>query len=378
MVDRDGTRTRIVQRAIVPRPAKAPLSPEPIIDADPSDAEPDSDTDDPNSIDEFEKTPLGSMRVAERPDGFPTAATLADHDAAAAELRSELDELKRLLDDGPPPLSRPRRSHRRPLLGALVVGGTLAAIVTATVVPWSSLDLPGHDGGTGNGTAAKSASRSAGPAAAPARPIGAVALAPLSAPAGILPVTGPGIDVPGTSMVVQVGADGTMNVVEQAVLGPRGLREIKLALPSMASLGGAVAALHPTVRNLRVSVNGTPMNAVPTPDGSGWTVAATAGRARTVQLSYRLTDAVMRSQPSNAGRALAVSVPLLGQTLREQGLPLVVRTAGAGGTRVNEVSCPSASAREMLCGAESAAGWIATMPASATSPVLLLQLNLGS
>jgi hypothetical protein len=366
MVDRDATRTRrVVRRATVPRPAEAPTeAPTDNTDNTPENPE---DSNNPEPIDEeFEKTPLGTMQVPERPNGFPTEQLLTEQDAEAAELRQQLDELRRQLDDGPPPLAPARRRSRRPLLGVLVVGGTLGAIATATLVPWSNLDH--HD--------QPATPSSSAPAPAPARPIGAAALAPRPAPAGSLPLTGPGIDRPGTMMVVQVGATGDLNVVEQAVLGPRGLRQITLALPSMVPLGGAVAELQPTVRNLRVSVNGTPTTATPAADGSGWTVAATTGRARTVQLSYRITGTVMRSQPSSAGRALAVTLPLLGQSLREQGLPLVVRAEGSNGTLVNEVSCPSAPAREMLCGMDEAGGWNATIPADATSPAVLLQLNL--
>jgi hypothetical protein len=297
-----------------------------------------------------------------RPNGFPTAALLADHDAQAAELRHDLDELRRQLDDGPPPLSPVRKRRRRPLLGALVVGGTLGAIATATLIPWSDLGRPGGTAQltTGTPTTARPVTRNP--------PV----LAPRAAPAGSLPATGPGITDPGTMMVVQIGQAGVLDVTEQAVLGSAGLREVQLALPSMASLGGAVAELRPTVRNLRAAVNGTPAAITPNPDGSGWTVS-TAEPARTVQLSYQISDTIVRSRPSAAGRALAISLPLLGQTLREQGLPLVSRIEG---TQIAGVTCPGADATEMLCGTQLDNGWSATVPASASSPVLLLQLNL--
>jgi hypothetical protein len=308
------------------------------------------------------------MDRAERPSGFPTEATLADQDAEATELRQELDDLRRQLDGGPPPIAAVRKHSRRPLvLAVLIVGGLLGAIVTAVL----------HGGGghssSAPSTLAPSAQRSAQPSEPPT---GGPAPAPRAAPPGSLPASGPGIDSPGTMMVVQVSGTGVLNVVEQAVLGSAQLRQITLALPSMTSLGGAVADLHPAVRRLRVSVNGQPVNATTSTDDSGWAVPAGSGPLRTVQLSYQITNTLMRSRPSSAGRALAVSVPLLGQALRAQGLPLLVEAQGAGGTRVNAVSCPSAPAKEMLCGVPVTQGWLATVPAQASSPVVLLQLNL--
>ncbi len=315
--------------------------------------------------------PLGRMRVPERPTGFPTAARLADADAEAAELRHDLDELKRRLDGrlAPPPPAR--RRNRKPLLGALVVGGTLAVLGTAILVPWSNLDLPGGS----DGQAASTAQPAGGVAGVPV-PKGAVALAPLAAPERSLPASGPGISEPGTMIVVQVGPDDTLDVVEQAILGPRGMRELNLALPSTATLGGEVADLTPSIRNLRVAVNGTAVTPVPSAGGAGWTVSANDQRARTVLINYQIDRAVMRSSQSTSGRALAVVLPLLAQSLREQGLPLVIRTESSATAQVGGATCPSASSAQSLCGIEIGNGWIATVPASATSPVLLLQLNL--
>jgi len=320
------------------------------------------------------------IRTQEFPYGFPTEALLDDHIAAADELRADLEQLRRQLDDGPPPLPPPRKRSRKPLIGILVVGAAIAAIGTAILVPWSDV----------NGSSTPQSTSQAGPADPggdpaeqanpdpanpdPAKPGAAAAPAPLQAPAGSLPPTGPGITDPGTMMLVQVTRDGSLNVTEQAVLGPRGLRELNLRLPSMASLGGQVAELTPTVHNLRVSVNGTPVAATPTADGPGWAVVAAGGeQARTVQLSYQIQDAIVRTKPSNSGRALGVSLPLLGQALREQGLPLVVRAEGAA---VGGATCPSAPTTKMLCGEEVGNGWLAIIPAEAASPTLLLQLDL--
>jgi hypothetical protein len=325
----------------------------------------------------------------EMPPGYPTEALLEHQVAAARELREDLDQLRRQLDDGPPPLSPSRRRSRRPLFAVLAVGGVTTAIVAAILIPWSDLDgdaTPASIASPAAPTPTPASTVAATPApatpapataaSAPARSTPAAALGPRSAPAGSLPAVGPGIDQPGTMMLVQVAKGGSLDVIEQARLGPGNLPQISLRLPSLASLGGKVAELTPTVQNVRVAVNGAPAPATPTGDGRGWVVAGTGGPIRTVQLSYRVRGAIVRTQASSSGRALGVSLPLLGQTLREHGLPLVVRAEGINGSTVDGATCPSAPITKMLCGKEVSGGWQATIPAEATSPALLLQLNV--
>ena len=381
MVKRDVRRTRRIVVRHASTPPAAPTEPTPDSTPEPSaeaitepeaTAAPDTATPDTTTpgvtlgpgttVATTEPDPAPEHQAQDHSYGFPTEASLDDHVAAADELRADLDRLRRQLDDGPPPLTPARKRNRKPLFGALIVGGTAAAI--AVLVPWSDLD-PNRSTPAPSTATGESGAQAAQPSAAPA---------PRPAPAGSLPATGPGIDAPGTMMLVRVTQNGTLNVVEQAVLGPRGLSELSLRLPSMASLGGQVAQLSPTVHDLRVSVNGTPVAATPTAVGPGWAVAAAGGQpARTVQLSYQIEDAIVRPQTSSSGRALGVSLPLLGQALREQGLPLVVRAEGVGGA-----TCPSAPPAKMLCGEEVGDGWLATIPAEAASPTLLLQLNLKS
>lgn len=344
----------------------APRAPEPAAAAiDPGAPALDPDATAPAPV--VPATVARSARSPENPYGFqtfPTEALLADHAADADELRADVDRLRRQMDASPPPMTTTRRRNHKPLLGVLVVGGTLAAIATATLVPWSDL---------GSDPAATSTQVGTGAAARPGA-VPALAQPPRKPPAGSLGTSGPGIDAPGTMMVVQVAESGALNVTEQAVLGPRGLRSIDLRVPSMASLGGQVAQLTPTIHDLRVSVNGTPVTAIPTADGPGWVVvAAGQERARTVELSYQMQDGIVRTKPSSSGRALGVSLPLLGQALRDQGLPLVVRAQGAG---VTGATCPSAPVAQMLCGEQDENGWLATIPEKAASPTLLLQLNL--
>ncbi|HST85336.1 MAG TPA: hypothetical protein VLL08_26585 [Kineosporiaceae bacterium] len=344
-----------------------------------------------------------SAPTEEIPPGYPTEALLKHQVAAARELRADLDQLRRQLDDGPPPLSPSRRRTLRPWFGFLAVGAVSTVIAAALLVPWSDLNgnsapspiaspaaqaapaliptstliaTPAPSGSAAPGSAAPG---SAAPSASakPSTPAKRSAPAPRSAPGGTLPANGPGIDQPGTMMLVQATKDGSLDVIEQARFGPGGSPQIDLRLPSLASLGGKVAALTPTVRDLRVAVNDTPAPADPTGDGLGWVVAKAGDeRIHTVQLSYRIDGAIVRTPASSSGRALGVSLPLLGQTLREQGLPLVVLAEGVQGSAVGGATCPSAPTTKMLCGKEVSGGWLATIPAEASSPALLLQLNL--
>jgi hypothetical protein len=297
------------------------------------------------------------------PYEFPTEALLDEHVASADALRADLDALRRQLDTAPPPLTPPRPHGYRRLLPLLVVIAVLAAIALVAAISVAA--------GTYTRTPdARSTAATTEAATTPPTPTGADA--PSVAPLARLPRTGPGITTPGTFMLVKAGSDGHLDVTEQAML-PEGQHRISLRLPSMASLGGQVAELNPTVHDLRVSVNGTPVPATPTADGPGWVVLAPAGApAHTVQLSYQVQDAIVRTRPSDDGRALGVSLPLLGQALRDQGLPLLVRAEGAG---VSGVSCPSAPAPKMLCGQQIDDGWLATIPPEAATATLLLQLK---
>ncbi len=304
-----------------------------------------------------------------------------EHQADAAhELRTDLDRLRRQLDDGPPPLTPVHKRSRKPLIVVLAIGGVIG---TAILVPWADL----------NRSSPTRVSSSAGPADShtnaearknaeagndgeagegPGQP--GTAPAPRLAPAGSMPASGPGIDRPGTMMLVRITTNDALEVIEKVRFAPESLPEIALQLPSMASLGGQVADLTPTVQDLRMAVNGTPVTTRPTDGGRGWAVTLTGTEpARAAQLSYRIQGAIIHSNPSSSGRALGVSLPLLGQTLREQGLPLVVRTQG---TVVVGATCPTAPTAKMLCGTEISDGWMATVPAEATSPAVLLQLNL--
>jgi hypothetical protein len=344
MADRD---TRSVRRSVVrPALARAPRT--------------ESRASVPTSRIAAETPTFGPREL---PDDFVTAARLADQDAEATRLRELAAETRALLDAPLPPISPvPRRDRRKLALGALVAGGAAGVIAAGVLVPWSDVGASGHHDASPEAASAVSAP-SAGP-------VTASAPAAFLPPRGVLPATGPGVTEPGTAMTVRVLANGDLSVVEQAVLGPRGLRAIQLAVPSLTSIGGETAAMRPRVGGLRATVNdqGVAVRA----DGAGWVVEA-AGRARTVRLSYRLSGTTLRSRPAETGRAISVLVPLLAQALRAQGLPMTVQTYA---TAVTAITCPGAPTAQLLCGMERSGGWSATVPAAATSPAVLMSVTL--
>ncbi len=283
------------------------------------------------------------------------AGILARQQTEAEALHADVQALRRRLAEPPPPVT-PRSRDHRPLLAAVLVGGSLATAATIVLVPWTDLAKdPGR-------TSASSASSAAQPLslAVPARFV-----------PGPLGDRGPGTDTPGVLATVRVGTDGSLSVVEQAVLGPRGARELVLQKPDPSTLAGPASTLKPRVTDLRVAVNDQPVPVTETADGYG--VRSDVSRARTVRVSYTLTDAVSRTNGSRAGRAVGLLTPLLGSELHTTGLPYRVSITGGG---VSGISCPTAPVAGQLCGSANAKGWTADLPDGTGSPMVLLQLNL--
>lgn len=310
--------------------------------------------------------PFGADTLPARPPGFPTVELLERQEAATSELRTDLEQLRRLLDVEPVRPTGHRRSRRPGRLAVLVLAGATVAVGTGVLVPWSDLvgrDEPGRD------VAGSTGARTPGPASAGARPA-LTAPAPL-VPAELLPASGPGVDAPGSLAVAQLAADGTLTVVEQALLTDGGLAELRLALPPIGGLQGSTAGIHPAVKDLRIALDGRPV-APDSGDGS-WVVAPDSGRATRVLVSYRLDGVTVHSVPSSTGRALVVVTPLLGELARAQGIPLRVRMPGP---QVLGVACPTAPAAAQLCGELDDDQWTATVPASAATPIVLLQVDM--
>ena len=277
-----------------------------------------------------------------------------------------------VVPDGRRPGRAPRGNGR--LRGLLVVGAVLTGIVIASLAIPHPEPVLGERAPTVPGVA---------PAATTSAPLPA-GPTPLLAPDGDQPDSGPGVDRPGTVQIVKVGPDGVLLVTEQAVPGPGAGGVLDLRLPSMAALGGQVAALAPVVGELRASVDGIGVLPEPTADGPGWALPVPEGTV-VVRVSYRLEGASVRTpsvEPGTApadpgrvvadsGKRLAVSLPLLGDALRRRGLPLTVRVPGPG---ISGLTCPSAPPAEMLCGQEEDGAWTAPVPSQAATPAVLVQL----
>jgi hypothetical protein len=142
-------------------------------------------------------------------------------------------------------------------------------------------------------------------------------------------------------------------------------------LSDVGRLGGEIAGLSPQVSQLRASLDrqGAPVRA--TGDGR-WFIPLT-GEPTRVAVSYRVTGAVIPTQPSQSRRALVLVQPLLGRGLVPEQLPLIVRTTGMTGLGA---ACPDAPAALSLCGQGDGKGnWTATVPPS-LNPTVVVQVDL--
>lgn len=152
-----------------------------------------------------------------------------------------------------------------------------------------------------------------------------------------------------------------------------GPQEFTLELPDLGALSGVEADFDPDVSDLQVTLDGTPVEAVP--DGTApntWLVESPGAAPSTMEIRYLLDGAVIRSTPSQAGRGLAVLAPLSQNVL--ESLPVTVELPGAG--RVLNIACPTApDAAGQLCGRESADRWTAELPAG-QPPVAVVQVEL--
>jgi hypothetical protein len=107
--------------------------------------------------------------------------------------------------------------------------------------------------------------------------------------------------------------------------------------------------------------------------GDGRWFIPLSGSPTRIAVSYKVTGAVLPTQPSGTGRALVLVQPLLGRGLVPQQLPLVVRTTGMKGLGA---ACPDAPAALSLCGEGDGKGnWTATVPQS-LNPTVVVQVDL--
>lgn len=323
----------------------------------------------------------GAVTVADPYRRAPGAdgAPVLPSEASVEELRAQLEEIRRSLDDaergiegvrgpsgppGPPPAelvavpdgdqdrNQPlsaasqapradRTRRRRPAL--LVVVTVVTVLVVGALVATVLARRPTPGGAT---------------AAADAPP----------ALVSQTPGDRPGVTAAGTDVSVTLGPDSQVVVREQATTtAPQ--RLLRLSQPDPAAAPSSLITL-PEVTGLTASSRGELLEVTRTADG--WTVQAPDGRELTqVSLGYTLQDAVlMQGAP---GRALVVVTPLTAALSRAEGSPVQVRMSDG---RVRQAACLDAPAADQLCGALGSTGWLTRVPDSATIPFVVFQLDL--
>jgi hypothetical protein len=309
--------------------------------------------------------------------------SLVSHEATASELRQELDDLRRTLDAAPGGRSARGRPSRRLVLGA--VAATVLVLALGVV-----LAMRGAGSGAARGSSAAttpsggsttsprvslapSATSTTGTTpAAPrrtARPVPAAAPLPpwpgetRPEPPG-LPAHGVGADLPGTEVTAALGADRrSVEVYERALLAPVGTT-LTLRPATSDQVARSLRAALPTITDLHAAIDGRPVPVTGT--ASGWTVqlsSTTTGSRLT--LRYRLSGAVIRTEPAPRGRYNLVLTPLTPAADSGVGAGVVVRIRDP---RVDEVYCPGTT--DQLCGHKDGPLHVATVPGGAVPIVV--------
>ena len=320
-----------------------------------------------------------------RPDG-PQLPQVAAVDAAlpseaeVRELRGELDGIRALLDDvdrsdparPPGPAAPPRSTARR----RRVLAGLVAAVAVLLLVgSWS------RTSGTSPGAprAAVTGSPSAAPgeslrSAVPPVPPAPAATAARAVPSGAAR-SGPGVDEPGTDVVLAPATDppGALQVYERVVPSGRGATSLRLTAPDPTRWTGVTVRADVGVTTLEATSGGrrAVVSAVP----GGWNVtAAGGGPLGPVVLRYQVAGATLVTPGANAGRMLMLLWPLSAEASQAAGAPVVVRPDRSAVT-VTQMLCPLAEPALQLCGAASPDGWSGRIPAGATAPLVVVQAD---
>lgn len=208
---------------------------------------------------------------------------------------------------------------------------------------------------------------------------------PTAGPPQSVPPGGPGTDAPPQSAPPVVPADGAavlsatvaagdlLQVSEVVPWPAGGAAELTLETSDLTTASGIAGDFDPEVTELRVSVDGAELEAVPV-EGSTtqWVVTVPNPSAdSTVEVTYVLAGAIVRSVPSTDGRGLGVVAPLTRNLLGST--PLRVEFTGDA---VLSIACPGApDLVGQLCGRMGDGGWTADAPAG-DPPVVTIQLNL--
>jgi hypothetical protein len=216
-------------------------------------------------------------------------------------------------------------SHR----GRVIVLVTLLLVAAALVLAVRTLDL-----GSGRQPSASAGTRRVTPPAAAA--------------------TGPAI-----TDVATIGAQGSVTLQRTLVWAGAVPAVLTIRPVSSDRLHGVPSGLSPRVRRPTATMNGRRLGVLDLL-GGGWTVVPGAtqkgDRARVV-LRYTLIDVLSRDGAGGAGRAVA-AIPLPAAV----GSSPAPRSITVAGSRVVNVSCPTPTGLERLCGRRQPGGWRVVIP----------------
>lgn len=177
----------------------------------------------------------------------------------------------------------------------------------------------------------------------------------------------------GALLTATVGIGDILSVTEVLSWPSGGPAVFTLEVSDLNAVSGLTGDYAPVVSDLQVTLDGNPVEATPV-DGSTteWQVASPQGEApSTLEVTYTLAGAIVRSEPAVEGRGLAVVSPLTRDVLGS--IPLRIEIPGDA---VRAISCPRASDLVgQLCGRQGDALWSADAPPG-DPPVVTVQLDL--
>jgi len=272
-----------------------------------------------------------------------------------------------VLPAGQEPAPSSRRPSRLALLAGLVALAIAAVVTMAAIFALSDSD---PRAGVGAGAQASQTAQAPSSGVSATSDPGAVPQAPVPPVPPVPPATD-SPPVPGLTAVAALRAGDVMEVTESVYWPDGGPSEIVLTVPELSSDSGVPAGVAVSVRALQVSVDGEAVAPIPGGGGDSWTVVSPGGRApELMEIRYLVDGALVRSTPSQPGRAVAVIAPLSQSALGS--LPVTVSVISEG---VLSVACTGSGPAPVLCGQLEGDVWTAT-PAGDAPTVIVAQLDL--
>lgn len=182
------------------------------------------------------------------------------------------------------------------------------------------------------------------------------------------PAEGPGLTAPGIQLTAIPRIDGSFDVTEDVVLRSE-VALIRLRLPpSGEQLVGMMQSTKPIATSLKITADDKPVPMEDAPLTATRDVPLTVAATR-LRLTYRLSGSVVRSEPSEEGRAAAAISPLTAGV--DGTLPTNYQISG--GRLLNAV-CPELAETRCAIGEPPGLGIQQGIPADRSLAVL--QLNL--